>query len=273
MFGYIGCVKEKLSEEKQKRYQSIYCGLCRNLKERYGQVERLCLSYDMAFLILLLSSLYEPEEKSGRFRCSVHPLSEKEETGNRFTDYAADMTIILSYYKCRDDWKDEGKHLQRWYAGMLEKKCGELKKQYPRQWRAVAEGIAGLEEVEKKAARDFDRAINCSGKMLSELFVCEEDFWSDSLRTLGYEIGRFIYLMDAAMDYEKDGKKGSYNPLFYMGKKPEEMKEIMEIPLGNAMRIFEKLPLVQDVSLMRHILYGGVWQQYYAKFPGKEQKR
>ena len=62
MFGYIGCVKEKLSEEEQKRYQSIYCGLCRNLKERYGQVERLCLSYDMAFLILLLSSLYEPEE-------------------------------------------------------------------------------------------------------------------------------------------------------------------------------------------------------------------
>lgn len=183
------------------------------------------------------------------------------------------MTIILSYYKCRDDWKDEGKHLQRWYAGMLEKKCGELKKQYPRQWRAVAEGVAGLEEVEKKAARDFDRAINCSGKMLSELFVCEEDFWSDSLRTLGYEIGRFIYLMDAAMDYEKDGKKGSYNPLVYMSKKPKEMKEIMEIPLGNAMRIFEKLPLVQDASLMRHILYGGVWQQYYAKFPGKEQKR
>lgn len=49
MFGYIGCVKEKLSEEEQKRYQSIYCGLCRNLKERYGQVERLCLSYDMLF--------------------------------------------------------------------------------------------------------------------------------------------------------------------------------------------------------------------------------
>ena len=135
MFGYIGCAKEQLSEEEQKRYQSIYCGLCRNLKERYGQVERLCLSYDMAFLILLLSSLYEPEEKSGRFRCSVHPLSGKE----------------------------EGKHLQRWYAGMLEKKCGELKKQYPRQWKAVAERTAGLEEVEKKAARDFDRAINSPG--------------------------------------------------------------------------------------------------------------
>ena len=74
MFGYIGCIKENLDEDQQKQYQSIYCGLCRSLKERYGQMERMCLSYDMAFLILLLSSLYEPEERSGRFRCSVHPL-------------------------------------------------------------------------------------------------------------------------------------------------------------------------------------------------------
>ena len=66
--------------------------------------------------------------------------------------------------------------------------------------------VSGLEAVEKKAAREFDRAINCSGQMLSELFVCGEDFWSDSLRTFGCEIGRFIYLMDASMDYEKDKK-------------------------------------------------------------------
>ena len=262
MFGYIGCIKENLDEDQQKQYQSIYCGLCRSLKERYGQMERMCLSYDMAFLILLLSSLYEPEERSGRFRCSVHPLGGREETRNRFTDYAADMTIILPYYKCRDDWEDEGKRVQRWYARSLEKKCEELKMRYPRQWRAVAEGTAGLEAVEKKAAREFDRAINCSGQMLSELFVCGEDFWSDSLRTFGCEIGRFIYLMDAAMDYEKDEKKGNYNPLFYMRRKPEDMRELMEIPLGNAMRIFEKLPLIQDAALMRHILYRGVWQQH-----------
>ena len=105
--------------------------------------------------------------------------------------------------------------------------------------------------------------------MLSELFVYEEDFWSNSLRAFGYELGRFIYLMDAAMDYKKDMKTGNYNPLFEMKKKPEEMEPILGLPLGNAMEVFEKLPLVQDEHLLRNILYGGVWQQYYAKIRGK----
>ena len=71
------------------------------------------------------------------------------------------------------------------------------------------------------------------------------------------------------MDYEKDKKKQNYNPLFHMKKHPEEMQEILEIPIGNAVRIFEKLPLLQDVHLMRNILYGGVWQQYFTKYQRK----
>ena len=77
--------------------------------------------------------------------------------------------------------------------------------------------------------------------------------------------------MDAAMDYKKDMKTGNYNPLFEMKKKPEEMEPILGLPLGNAMEVFEKLPLVQDEHLLRNILYGGVWQQYYAKIRGKEK--
>ena len=87
----------------------------------------------------------------------------------------------------------------------------------------------------------------------------------------GTELGKFIYLMDAAMDYKKDLKTGNYNPVAEMKKKPEEMEPILGMPLGNAMEIFEKLPLVQDENLLRNILYGGVWQQYYAKMHGKEK--
>ena len=116
-----------------------------------------------------------------------------------------------------------------------------------------------------------DQAINCSGRMLSELFVWEEDFWSNSLRTFGYELGRFIYLMDATLDYKRDLRNRNYNPLFGMGKQPEEMEAALSLPLGNAMEVFEKLPLVQDAHLLRNILYGGVWQQYYAKMRGKEK--
>ena len=270
MFGYILCIKNKLSDAEQTRYQNIYCGLCRNLKNRYGQLHRLNLSYDMTFIILLLSSLYEPEEENTSFRCSLHPMTPKTAAENIFTDYAADMTILLSYFKCRDDWKDEGKQLRRWYASLLEKEYQKLKDIYPIQCRTVSESIQALEHIESKEPLQFDQAINLSGEMLSEIFVYNEDFWSNTLKSLGFEIGRFIYLMDASMDYEKDKKTGNYNPLFRMKRRPEQMREIMEIPIGNAVRIFEKLPLIQDVHLMRNILYGGVWQQYFSKFQGKE---
>ncbi len=271
MFGYIECNRSKLSSEELERYQSVYCGLCRNLKSRYGELERLSLSYDMTFAVLFLSSLYEPEERVERFRCSVHPLKIRTSIENRFTDYAADMTVALAYFKALDDWKDERKSSRRWYADRIRGAYQKVEKAYPRQCRAIVASIQELELIERDRDANPDQAINCSGRMLSELFVSQEDFWSNSLRTFGYELGRFIYLMDAALDYKKDFRNRNYNPLFKMGRKPEEMEGILSLPLGNAMEVFERLPLVQDAHLLRNILYGGVWQQYYAKLRGKEK--
>ena len=137
MFGYIECNRSKLSREELERYQSVYCGLCRTLKERYGELERMSLSYDMTFAVLFLSSLYEPAEKVVRFRCSVHPLRMRTSVQNKFSEYAADMTVVLAYFKALDDWKDEKKPGRRWYAGMLGKAYREIEKAYPRQGQAV----------------------------------------------------------------------------------------------------------------------------------------
>ncbi len=271
MFGYITCIRSKLSKEEQDRYQRIYCGLCRNLKMRYGELERMSLSYDMTFVILFLSSLYEPAEKSSSFRCAVHPLRVGKDIQNCFTEYAADMTVALAYYKALDDWKDEKKVGKRLYGKRLQNAYRKVEKAYPRQCRAITESLQELDFLEKAPGANADQAINCSGKMLSELFVYKEDFWSNSLRAFGYELGRFIYLMDAAMDYKKDGKTGNYNPLVRMKKRPEEMESVLRLPLGNAVEIFERLPLVQDEQLLRNILYGGVWQQYDIKIRRKEK--
>lgn len=92
---------------------------------------------------------------------------------------------------------------KRWYAGILSKAYQEVEKAYPRQCQAVSSSIQELELIEKDRDSNPDQAINCSGRMLSELFVWKEDFWSNSLRTFGYELGRFIYLMDATLDYKK----------------------------------------------------------------------
>ena len=271
VFGYIVGHKGSMSQEELSRYQGYYCGLCKALEKEYGQLERIGLSFDMTFLALFLSSLYEPEEETKACRCIFHPLKEKSVIHTEYLDYAAAMTIALMYHKCLDDWNDERRFVRLKYAQLLKKSYAKVKEKYPRQCTGIEKSLWQLNMIEKDKESTADDAINYGGMLMSELFVYKEDFWSNCLRTFGYELGRFIYLMDATMDYEQDIKKGNYNPLTKMNKKPEEMKELLELAIGSATEQFEKLPIVQDDNLLRNVLYGGVWQKYYEKFHEKEK--
>ncbi len=270
MFGYVICNKEGLEQEEIARYQTFYCALCKTLGNKFGPMERFSLSYEMTFLALFLTALHEPEEASSEFTCLLHPLHKKTYIETKYIDYAADMTIAMAYFKCLDDWEDEHKFTRKKYGEILKKNYKTIQQKYPRQCKAIENGIEDLKKIEKNGASKPDEAVNCSGRMIAEIFVYEEDFWSNSLRTFGYELGRFIYLMDAAMDYKNDLKKGNYNPLIKMQKKPEEMEGIMQMAIGRATEQFEKLPIVQDAHLIRNILYGGVWQHYRLSMKGEK---
>ncbi len=272
MFGYVIANKEAMSQEELLRYQGYYCGLCKTLEREYGQIERLSLNYDMTFLALFLSALYEPKEEAERCKCVFHPMKQKPVIFNEYIDYAAAMTVALTYHKCLDDWNDERKLTRLKYSKLLEKSYQKVRTKYPRQCESIEQSLWQQNLVEREPDASPDDAINYSGLMLTELFVYKEDFWSNCLRSFGYELGRFIYLMDAAMDYEKDQKKNNYNPLFKMNKEPGELQDLLEMVIGNATEEFEKLPIVQDGNLLRNILYGGVWQQYWEKVHGKEKK-
>ncbi len=272
MFGYIIGHKGSMSKEELERYQSCYCGLCKALEKEYGQLERLGLSFDMTFLALFLSALYEPEERMKECRCVFHPMHKKAAAESEYLDYAAAMTIALMYHKCLDDWSDERKVIPYKYSKILKKSYEKVKAQYPRQCAGIENSLWQLSIIEKDKDASADDAIHYSGMMLCELFAYKEDFWCNCLKNFGYELGRFIYLMDACMDYEKDLKKGNYNPLFKMNKRPEEMREFLELTIGNATEQFEKLPIVQDGNLLRNILYGGVWQQYNDRMHRMKEK-
>lgn len=90
-------------------------------EEKYGLAGQLSLSYDMTFVIMLLSGLYEPDTVTDRCKCVAHPFEKHMTKKNKFTEYGADMNILLSYYKCMDDWMDDRKYTKRLYAGLLEK--------------------------------------------------------------------------------------------------------------------------------------------------------
>lgn len=271
-FGYVICNKKGLLKEELEYYQSIYCGLCKSLENKFGQMSRLSVNYEMTFLALFLNALYDEEEHVTEFHCPAHPIHKQKAVQNMFTEYAADMTIALAYYKCLDDWEDEGRRSRKKYADVLRKKYTEVEKQYPRQCGNISACINELRKIEKSEDSLPDDAINCSGNMLSEIFVYKDDFWSDTLRQFGYELGRFIYLMDAAMDYKLDERKKNYNPIRKAGLQPQDVEIQMMSMIGKACKEFERLPIVEEAHLLRNILYGGVWQKYYMKYRRKEHK-
>lgn len=261
MFGTVVPLLEKLSPEESQRYRAVYCGLCHALGERAGQPARLGLTYDMAFLAILLSSLYEPIEHSTAARCPPHLIRPQVQAHNEYIDYGADMTVALIYHKCLDDWTDDRNLSARGYAAWLKSHYKAVRQIWPRQCLAIEYHLGELARAE--VGGPPDQTMNCFGDLLGEIFVYrQQDIWERPLRQFGRALGRFVYWMDAALDYEEDRKTGSYNPLLHMNQTPWEMREPLTVLIGQAAAIFERLPLEQDVHLMRNILYMGVWQRY-----------
>jgi len=183
-------------------------------------------------------------------------------------EYAADLNVYLSYYKLLDDRRDEGRHTGRGYARMLERQSRRIEPIWPRQCGVIREKLEALSGIEERREPLPDIAANVFGELMGELFVYDpEDYWVDTLRDFGQGLGRFVYLMDAAVDYERDKKSGAYNPLVLADIPPETMRSALTLLMGEAVRAFEHLPLEQDMSLMRNILYGGVWQKFNAAYP------
>lgn len=271
MFGYVRPALESLTEQEKSRYRSVYCGLCRTLGDRYGLTARIGLTYDMTFLTMLLASLYEPIELTQEFRCFVHPWKRETYTTSEATEYAADMTVLLVYHKCMDDWKDDQKILRRGYAGILKKAYTVACVLYPKQADAVEQGMKELSEIEQFSKADPDAAANCFGRMLSEILPMKEDRWQETLQTLGYHLGRFVYMMDATMDLDKDQTEGSYNPVRLIKRNAGDMREPLMLLMGEVSTAFERLPLVQDGSILKNIIYSGVWQSYNRMIAEKKE--
>lgn len=266
MLGYITINKPELKIREYELYHSYYCGLCQALRRRYGWSGQLTLTYDMTFLVILLSSLYEPENKSVRARCMTHPVSEHLITYNVITDYASDMNIILAYHSLMDDWKDNHDWKAYIAAGLMKKKYTRAACARPEQCRAVVKYIKKLYACEKANSRDIDEAAGIFGRLLGRVFIYKEDEWSGYLRRMGFYLGKFIYLMDAFEDLEKDEINGSYNPFLcrYGIKDGNEdvFRDILTRTMAECAKEFEKLPILDNAGILRNILYAGVWSRY-----------
>jgi hypothetical protein len=281
MFGYIIANKPELKIREYERYQQYYCGLCRGLHQEYGALGQLSLSFDMTFLAMLLTALYEPETKEVSRRCAVHPLEKKPYLCNPCITYAAQMNLLLTYYKCADDWKDEKKLLKGIYGQGLLGEMKKLQKAYPDQCARVKQCLAKTSCYEKRFAgrqineQALDAIAAQSGQMMAEIFAWRRDEWEQELRQLGFYMGKYIYLLDAYDDLEQDQKKNLFNPLVSFQNRPDFDEwvygQLMMLATGAA-KTFEELPVIQDAEILRNILYAGIWTRYFAVKEKRRQK-
>lgn len=267
MFGYIIVNKAEMKFKEFDIYHAYYCGLCQKLREKYGVTGQLSLSYDMTFLLMLFTGLYEPETTVGSCRCVAHPFEKHEVRTNIFTEYIADMNILFTCYKCNDDWEDERKLTRLIYGKILSGKSGELIDRYGEKIRNISLAMQDFSDAEREGNADIDTMAGLFGKVMAQITACKEDEWSENLYRMGFYLGKFIYLLDAYEDVEEDVRKGTYNPLKKKYEEPdfeEECRMILTMMMSECCKEFEKLPILENVEILRNILYSGVWCRYEA---------
>ncbi|MGN0313100.1 MAG: DUF5685 family protein [Lachnospiraceae bacterium] len=279
MFGYVNVNQKELTKEQKDSYQSYYCGLCRSLKEVSGAKGPMLLNYDMTFLTILLTGLYEPQVVRQDFTCMIHPVGKKVAKSSEATTYAAKMNVLLSYQSMEDDWTDNRSLTKKSMAKMFSKDYERIKQEYPRQAKAVEDYIRKLSVAEMGNEKNLDAVSGLTGEMLAEIFDWKQDEWSEELRCMGFYLGKFVYLMDAYEDLEKDEQRGLYNP-FLSWKEDNKgtdldtfVRLILTSMLAECAKSFERLPIINYADILRNILYSGVWTRFEVNQLKKKKKK
>ena len=267
MFGYVTICKGSLEDADFELFRSYYCGLCKAIGE-YSQTARLGLSYDMTFLALLLSGVLGEEDAPQLRGCILHPFSKRKmEKNHPAISYAAGMSVLLGYYKLWDDWQDE-KNLRARLTSMLYRHAVErLKKQYPKENDVIYTCLLELSRMEGERTADADQMADCFARILQALFLPDfirEERTRQILSWLGYNLGRWIYLIDAVNDVEKDRKRGQYNPYLAeyerVGKEAlsKRVEDTLTFCLANAAAAYDLLEIRKQDRVLRNILFDGV---------------
>lgn len=275
MYGYVVINKPEMKFKEYDEYRGFYCGLCHCLKEKYGVLGSVTLSYDLTFLAILLSGLYETEDERSRENCLAHPFEKHLFVKNQYVEYVADMSILLAWHKCQDDWQDERDIRKKLYGEGIKKGYKRVCEKYPEKARIVEICMKNIMEAEKRGEENLDVLAGYFGKIMAEVFVVREDLWEVSVREIGVNLGKFVYILDAYEDLEEDERKKRFNPLINRKNRPmfhEEIQTVLKMYAAFCAVEFEKLPVIDNISILRNILYSGIWSKYEMLVKQRKEK-
>ncbi len=275
MFGYIVPDKPELKIREYEIYKACYCGVCKAIKRRHGNIPRLTLTYDTAFLALLLTSLADEEPHIKDAGCILHPLKRRKIIeNNEVLSYAADMNVLLSWLNLKDKWEDD-RSLPA-FAGMAALKAAyqRVKEEYPEKSRIIHHRLEELAGLERNRCNSVDQAAEPFARLMEEVALypplCSSQKNDTILRWLGYHMGKWLYTIDALDDLEKDIKNNAYNPFLlqynYQGEDLDTFRSrllpdaefILIHTLGEIAKSFELLSFKRLKDISGNIIYLGM---------------
>ena len=257
MFGYIGTVESELKVREAASYKSWYCGLCQCMKRNYGRFSTLFLQYDCAFLALLFSAELGEAVDARPCRClhRCHDPHRKYRLETPALRFAAAVNVLLAYYKCLDDWQDEKDLIKGAGALLLKRAVQKTGRDFP-DLKARTEQFCRDQAAMERDDGRVDAAADPTGKFLEALgdMLPFPEAEKPPLKWLLYNLGRWIYLMDAWDDREKDEKKGAFNPYLTARATREEAAFGLYASLEEAHKAFDLLCPHRDGGLMENVL-------------------
>ncbi|WP_027399316.1 DUF5685 family protein [Anaerovorax odorimutans] len=283
MLGYILPEKPELKVREYEMYSGYYCGICKSIGKRYGQIPRFTLSYDSVLLALILGGINSDAETIRTERCIVNPLKKRNIVyDNKAIDYAADLMLILAYFKLKDDFKDEKKITAALGSVLMKSSFKKILKNRSEKCNITKERLTELSILEKDNCDNIDPAAEPFAKLMEEVFDGESIFAEDkendenvrlAFRKMGYHLGKWIYLIDAFDDIEDNAKNKVYNPLINQFKYDYKSKETIEefkarianrvefnlmCYLAEVAKAYENLNIKKNKGLIENIIYFGL---------------
>lgn len=275
MFGYVKVYQPELKMGEFEQYRGVYCALCRRLGRRYGPFAQWSLSYDFTFLALL--RLAQAERCAGfqKKRCPYNPFKKRAcVCDTESLDAAADAAVLLTYHKVKDTIADSGffkglgARLLLPLAANDRRRC---RRRHPDWDRAVADCMERQAALEKAGCASVDQAAEPTAELLRFLFTLDatDETRRRVLERLGYCLGRWIYLADAADDLERDVRSGSYNPLALSAgltrETPDRLPAVREqarlslnATLAECKAAYELLTVHRFDGILRNVLEWGM---------------
>ena len=276
MFGYVKPYHPHLLVKEYEFYKATYCGVCRAMKKYTGVMSNVMHSYDSVFLALIRMLYMNGEAERGqiaarRRRCVAHPIKSRIMLeDNEALEFTARAFGILTYYKLCDDIQDE-KLLRRMAVGLVRPVYSRAKRlaDLSELADAIEKKLKAISTLEMAGERSVDAPASLFGELLGAIFSYGLEGSDEKVTyACGYHLGKFIYAADAAEDYEKDRRTGSYNPfvLLYDGRElTEENRHSIKCALILECRALERavnlLPfgeLKTIENIISNIIYEGL---------------